>query len=278
MPRGFNKLHRLKRLPGGRQALSGGAAGRGISAIVAHSASLCLPRSCRSRRKRKGPRGAALFVPAFPGTQMLSSIQLCSAALGAAPARLEITSPFLKMNSAGMPRTPIDTAAFGLLSTSTLATLIRPSISVESSSSAGPICLHGPHHSAQKSTTTGISEFFTSASKVSSVTATVDIGCLLKGNFAWLPNLWSACAGVKMWAGPQGPRHDIVRQGHQGSRGGPDDRQIHPAVRVNPLHGMQIGAHLPQYAFGHRVGRQGNDGVGLEVDNMNGAVAKDQPV
>src|SRR5690349_25114932 len=40
-----------------------------------------------------------------------------------------------------------------------------------SSSSAGSIALHGPHHGAQKSTTTGEPACSTSASKVSSVTA-----------------------------------------------------------------------------------------------------------
>src|SRR6056297_3996638 len=112
---------------------------------------------------------------------MLSSIQLCSAALGAAPVLFETTSPSLKMKSAGIPRIPNCTAELGLLSTSTLATLTLPFISAAISSSAGPICLQGPHHSAQKSTTTGISEFFTSASKVSSVTATVAMGFLLTG-------------------------------------------------------------------------------------------------
>jgi hypothetical protein len=35
----------------------------------------------------------------------------------------------------------------------------------------GATCLHGPHHAAQKSTKTGTSEFKTSSSKVSTVTA-----------------------------------------------------------------------------------------------------------
>ena len=77
---------------------------------------------------------------------MLSSIQLCKAALGAAPALLDTTSPSLKMNKAGIPLTPIDAAALGFVSTSTFAILTLPSYSAESSSKAGPICLHGPHH------------------------------------------------------------------------------------------------------------------------------------
>src|SRR6056297_2916797 len=111
--------------------------------------------------------------------QMLSSIQPFRAALGAAPVLFDTTWPSLKMKSDGMPRTPMAAAVLGLVSTSTLAILMESPYSAASSSSAGPICLQGPHHSAQKSTTTGTLEFLTSASKVSSVTATVDIWVLL---------------------------------------------------------------------------------------------------
>ena len=99
--------------------------------------------------------------------------------MGAAPALLDTTSPFLKINNAGIPLTPIDAAALGFVSTSTFAIFTLPSYSVDNSSKAGPICLHGPHHSAQKSTTTGIVELRTSVSNVSSVTATVPIYSLL---------------------------------------------------------------------------------------------------
>src|SRR5210317_526179 len=106
---------------------------------------------------------------------MDSLIHASSAALGAAPARFDTTWPSLKMNRAGMPRTPSCDAICCCESTSTLTTLIWPSMSVDSSSRTGPIILHGPHHSAQKSTTTGTSDLMTSASKVASVTATVAI-------------------------------------------------------------------------------------------------------
>src|SRR6187549_2344219 len=55
----------------------------------------------------------------------------------------------------------------------TLATVTLPASSSEICSSAGAICLQGPHHSAQKSTSTGPSACSTSRSKVSSVTVTV---------------------------------------------------------------------------------------------------------
>src|SRR3981081_3816983 len=61
----------------------------------------------------------------------------------------------------------------------TFTTFSLPSISLEMSSSEGPIIRHGPHHSAQKSTSTGVSDFRTSCSKETSVALTV-IGVLKK--------------------------------------------------------------------------------------------------
>src|SRR5262245_47487040 len=55
----------------------------------------------------------------------------------------------------------------------TFTTLSLPSISLAMSSSEGPIMRHGPHHSAQKSTRTGVSDFRTSCSKEVSVALTV---------------------------------------------------------------------------------------------------------
>src|SRR5581483_4885070 len=54
-----------------------------------------------------------------------------------------------------------------------LAMVTWPARSSAICSSAGAICLQRPHHSAQKSTSTGPVAFSTSCSKVSSVTATV---------------------------------------------------------------------------------------------------------
>ncbi len=72
-----------------------------------------------------------------------------------------------------MPRTPYLLGAIGFSSILTLAMVSLPAFSLAISSSAGLICLQGPHHSAQKSTSTGPSAFSTSFSKVSSVTAWV---------------------------------------------------------------------------------------------------------
>jgi len=66
---------------------------------------------------------------------------------------------------------PEDAAVAGLASTSTLTNLACGPSSAATSSTTGAIWRHGPHHSAQKSMTTGTSEASTSDSKVASVTA-----------------------------------------------------------------------------------------------------------
>src|SRR5438477_11659535 len=55
----------------------------------------------------------------------------------------------------------------------TLPTFTFPSYSLASSSTIGPIILQGPHHSAQKSTSTGVSDLSTSCSKLASVKVTI---------------------------------------------------------------------------------------------------------
>src|SRR3989338_897791 len=95
-----------------------------------------------------------------------------SVLLGTAPTSWSTTRPLLKIKSVGMLRMPnfIDTC--WLLSTSSLPTFSLPSYSFAISSTAGAIILHGPHHTAQKSTNTGLSDFRTSVSKFASVTST----------------------------------------------------------------------------------------------------------
>ena len=61
----------------------------------------------------------------------------------------------------------------GFWSTSSLATLTLPFISAATCSSAGAMALHGPHHSAKKSTTTGSDDCSTSFSKLASDTRSV---------------------------------------------------------------------------------------------------------
>src|SRR3954447_25044504 len=64
-------------------------------------------------------------------------------------------------------------AISGFSSMLTLATVILSPCSVAISSSTGATILHGPHHSAQKSTSTGLSLPSTSVSNVASVTVLV---------------------------------------------------------------------------------------------------------
>ena len=67
-------------------------------------------------------------------------------------------------------------ASRGLASTSTLASTQAPLASLASFSSTGLSCLHGPHHSAHRSTITGVvrDRWTTSSLKVSSVTSNTD--------------------------------------------------------------------------------------------------------
>src|SRR3546814_8697504 len=64
---------------------------------------------------------------------------------------------------------PYLTEMSGLLSTFTLPTTAWPSYSLANSSTMGPTMRHGPHHSAQKSTNTGLSDCSTTSSKLLSV-------------------------------------------------------------------------------------------------------------
>src|SRR5262245_27605998 len=92
---------------------------------------------------------------------------------GIAPTFVAATLPSLNTISVGIPRTPKRPGVSGLSSIFSFTTETRSPISDAISSSAGPICLHGPHHSAQKSTSTGWPDFSTSASKLSSETLVV---------------------------------------------------------------------------------------------------------
>src|SRR5262249_28925276 len=76
----------------------------------------------------------------------------------------------------GIDITPYLEAVFGLSSTFSLTILTLSPIAPEISSSAGAIMRQGPHHSAQKSTTTGPCAFSTSASKSASETLPTAMG------------------------------------------------------------------------------------------------------
>src|SRR5690606_41856732 len=89
------------------------------------------------------------------------------------------TSPFLKINKAGMLRMLKFTAVCSQEVTSTFTILTLPWYSSASTSSTGAIALHGAHQPAQKSTSTGTSDWRTAAWKFASVVFTMlpDMEC-----------------------------------------------------------------------------------------------------
>src|SRR5690554_5057399 len=70
-------------------------------------------------------------------------------------------------------------ASWGLSSTLSLTTRILSEFSLAIWSRMGETARHGPHHSAQKSTSTGPSASSTSCVKLASVTSVADTGFLL---------------------------------------------------------------------------------------------------
>ena len=71
-----------------------------------------------------------------------------------------------------MARMPYSAASGCCSSTLTLPIFTLPSYSSASSSRSGAIILHGPHHSAQKSTSTGVGDCKTCWAKFSCVSVT----------------------------------------------------------------------------------------------------------
>src|SRR5579863_9642728 len=88
---------------------------------------------------------------------------------GAAPTWREASWPFLNSIKVGIDMMPYFAAVPGFSSTLSLTIFTLPLSELEISSSAGAIIRHGPHHSAQKSTTTGSLALSTSVSNVASV-------------------------------------------------------------------------------------------------------------
>src|SRR4029077_18084503 len=97
-------------------------------------------------------------------------IHCSSFCFGAAPTWREASWPSLNSMSVGIDMMPYLAAVPGFSSTLSLTILTLPSSDLEISSSAGAIMRQGPHHSAQKSTTTGPLALITSLSNVASVT------------------------------------------------------------------------------------------------------------
>ena len=84
-----------------------------------------------------------------------SSRNRATAAGGCAPVNSETTAPSLNALTAGMPWIRNAPARRWFASVSSFASAIFPPRSFTAASSTGASWRHGPHHSAQKSTTTG---------------------------------------------------------------------------------------------------------------------------
>src|SRR5712672_3392373 len=112
--------------------------------------------------------------------QTAAVIHCCSFCFGAAPTWREAISPPLKIIRVGIDITPYFEAVLGLSSTFSFTILTLSPITPEISSSAGAIMRQGPHHSAQKSTTTGPVALSTSASKSASETLPTAMGYLVQ--------------------------------------------------------------------------------------------------
>src|ERR1700761_2991135 len=105
---------------------------------------------------------------------------------GTAPICLSTISPLLKNNKAGILRMPNFIDMPGLLSTFTLPTTALPLYSLAISSTTGPTIRQGPHHSAQKSTNTGLSDLSTNSSKFASVISKAMISIFLILNYKYI--------------------------------------------------------------------------------------------
>ncbi|MDT4878703.1 hypothetical protein FQZ97_1143220 [compost metagenome] len=90
-----------------------------------------------------------------------------------APTLVAASWPSLNSISVGMPRMPNLAGTSRLSSTFILVTLSLPSYEPATSSRIGAIILQGPHHSAQKSTSTGACASSTSAWKLASDTCLI---------------------------------------------------------------------------------------------------------
>src|ERR1700749_1605063 len=126
--------------------------------------------------KQNGRLSPAVRSQIICEDQTAAVIHCCNFAFGAAPTWREAISPPLKSIKVGIDITPYFDAVFGLSSTFSFTILTLSPIAPEISSSAGAIMRQGPHHSAQKSTTTGPVALSTSASKSASETLPTAMG------------------------------------------------------------------------------------------------------
>ena len=119
------------------------------------------PRAATPRRRRPASSSAG------DGTSASRKLSICAG--GIAPVNSATTWPSRNAFTAGIPWTPKLAARLWLESTSTFASSTLPARLPTAASSAGPSWRHGPHHSAQKSTTTGSSRERSTTSATKSI-------------------------------------------------------------------------------------------------------------
>src|SRR6185436_11266690 len=109
----------------------------------------------QEERYASGPRQHLdhhlLFLSAF-----VTNVSMSDA--GRAPAARAISRPFLKTAMVGMDRMPSRSPTAATSSVFSFTTRSRPAVRAATFSTSGATIRHGPHHGAQKSTTTGIAE------------------------------------------------------------------------------------------------------------------------
>src|SRR5665213_327148 len=142
-------------------------------------------------------------------------IHCSSFCFGAAPTWRAAISPFLKIIRVGIDMMPYFDATPGFSSTLSFTILTLSPMVPAISSSAGAIMRHGPHHSAQKSTTTGLADFSTSASKVASDSLPTAMGNLVIWNRDCSPGEQGKYGGP---GGASRRHHALVRPASAASR------------------------------------------------------------
>src|SRR5262245_46586502 len=186
---------------------------------------------------------------------------------------------------------PYLAAVWGFSSTLSFTILTLPLSVPAISSSAGAIMRHGPHHSAQKSTTTGSVAFNTSESKVASETLPT---AMARTSFAqrcrrgWEPNRgWEANLGTRsVSVKAASSRRDGGKRGVQAHFG-----NLHEIRHIGPYeHGANalVRIELPEHCAIKRklldvsrryVGEATRRGpVGLIVGNQDGIAGHREPV
>src|SRR5271157_4490113 len=133
-----------------------------------------------------------------------------------------------------------------LESTSSLPTFTLPAYSVATTSIVGAICRQGPHHAAQKSTSTGSSLRRTSWSKPASVKVNVSLPAISSPN-----PLESAARGKDSM-----PQQPPVQPGIRDRRTLPGEVLLHSAAH-HGLPGVRDGKRLDRAPDSVRQGQSG---------------------